>query len=86
MAPPALFTSEPLDVEHELSHFESGSPTLDTWLRKSARHAEAMRTARTFVWHPGDRVIVAYFSLAAHVVRGTIDRDACPVVFPVQGA
>ena len=26
------------------------------------------RTARTFVWHEGDNVVVAYFSLAAHLV------------------
>ena len=27
-----------------------------------------MRTARSFVWHAGDDVVVAYFSLAAHLV------------------
>ena len=27
-----------------------------------------MRTARTFVWHAGDRAVVAFFSLAAHLV------------------
>jgi hypothetical protein len=27
-----------------------------------------MRTARTFVWHTGDQVVVAWFSLAAHLV------------------
>ena len=27
-----------------------------------------MRTARTFVWHHGDGVVVAYLSLAAHLV------------------
>lgn len=34
-----------------------------------------MRTARTFVWHAGDRRGVAYFSLAAHlVVRADLPR------------
>jgi GNAT superfamily N-acetyltransferase len=27
-----------------------------------------MRTARTFVWHTGDQVVVAYCSLAVHLV------------------
>jgi predicted N-acetyltransferase YhbS len=32
-----------------------------------------MRTAQTFVWHRGDGVVRAYFSLAAHlVVRATV--------------
>jgi GNAT superfamily N-acetyltransferase len=35
-----------------------------------------MRTAKTFVWHRGDSVIVAYFSLAAHlVVRETLPKS-----------
>jgi len=33
-----------------------------------------MRTAKTFVWHAGDGIVVAYFSLAAHLVV----RDAVP--------
>lgn len=28
-----------------------------------------MRTARTFVWHGGDREVVAFFTLAGHLVR-----------------
>ncbi len=32
-----------------------------------------MRTAQTFLWHAGDGVAVAYFSLAAHlIVRGDL--------------
>jgi predicted N-acetyltransferase YhbS len=64
----AGFVSEALSEEHDLTSFESGRPALDDWLRRSARHAQRMRTARTFVWHTGDRVVVAYFSLAAHLV------------------
>jgi len=33
-----------------------------------------MNTRRTFVWHSGDRVVVAYFTLAAHLV----DRETLP--------
>jgi GNAT superfamily N-acetyltransferase len=68
------FISEPLGAGHVLEPFDSGQRALDDWLRKSASSAGAMRTAKTFVWHAGDRVIVAYFSLAAHLVV----RDAMP--------
>lgn len=44
----ADFVSEPLSDDHDLTSFESGEPALDDWLRRSAAHAEAMRTARTF--------------------------------------
>lgn len=63
------WVSEPLDGDHELEQFACGVDVLDLWLRRHARHAQAMRTARTFVWHCSDRVVVAYFSLAAHLVR-----------------
>ncbi|HUH01966.1 MAG TPA: GNAT family N-acetyltransferase [Kofleriaceae bacterium] len=66
--------SEGLAPAHVLDRFESGRPPLDEWLRRSAAHARAMRTARTFVWHAGDGVVVAYFSLAAHLLL----RDVVP--------
>jgi predicted N-acetyltransferase YhbS len=64
----ALWISEKLRQEHRLTDFDSGQPALDGWLRRSAAHAQAMRTAQTFVWHSGDHVVVGYFSLAAHLV------------------
>jgi GNAT superfamily N-acetyltransferase len=46
-----------------------------------------MRTARTFVWHTGDDLVVTYFSLAAHLVVRAVSRklargapDAIPAV------
>jgi GNAT superfamily N-acetyltransferase len=62
------FVSEKLASTHELGRFASGVHALDAWLVRSAAHAQAMRTAQTFVWHAGDSVVVAYFSLAAHLV------------------
>ena len=70
----AAFISEALEARHALDEFDSGQPTLDGWLSKRAAHASAMRTAKTFVWHAGDRVVVAYFSLAAHLIV----REAVP--------
>jgi GNAT superfamily N-acetyltransferase len=84
----AGFVSAALSEDHNLTAFDSGQPTLDDWLQGSAAHAERMRTARTFVWHAGDGRVIAYFSLAAHlVVRDEMPRrigrgspDAIPAV------
>ncbi len=62
------FTSEALGEHHETTRFNSGNVDLDLWLRDHAMHAGAMNTGRTFVWHPGDGVVVAYFTLAAHLM------------------
>lgn len=62
------FTSEALREHHDLTCFDSGNIDLDRWLRDHALHASAMNTGRTFVWHSGDGVVVAYFTLAAHLV------------------
>jgi GNAT superfamily N-acetyltransferase len=63
------FLTEAINGGHRLTAFDCGKPELDLWLRDSARHAENHRTARTFVWHAGDRVVMAYFSLAAHLIE-----------------
>jgi GNAT superfamily N-acetyltransferase len=62
------FVSEELRDQHDRTRFDSGYADLDNWLRDHALHASAMNTGRTFVWHSGDTVVVAYFTLAAHLV------------------
>jgi GNAT superfamily N-acetyltransferase len=62
------FVSETLAEQHLLERFSCGKEGLDTWLYKHARHAQSLRTARTFVWDAGDQLVVAYFSLAAHLI------------------
>jgi GNAT superfamily N-acetyltransferase len=42
---------------------------LDEWLIDHARAAQARRTAQTFVWHRGDRMVLAYYSLVAHLLQ-----------------
>lgn len=61
-------TSEALREHHDTSVFDSGNVDLDRWLRDHVLHASAMNTGRTFVWHSGNGVVVAYFTLAAHVM------------------
>ncbi|MHB1613540.1 MAG: GNAT family N-acetyltransferase [Actinomycetes bacterium] len=66
----SLYRSEHLAANHDLEHFDSGNDTLDAWLRRAARHAEAANTGRTFVWvEPGSPDVAGYFTLAAHLVR-----------------
>lgn len=82
------YTSERLTQVHDLSRFACGEGSLDSWLVGYARHAQSMRSAQTFVWHAGDGRVVAFFSLAAHlVVRADLPRriargspDAIPAV------
>jgi GNAT superfamily N-acetyltransferase len=63
-----IYRSRPLEEAHDLSSFTSGVPELDEWLRRSALLAQRMRTARTFVWTDREGPVIAYFSLAAHVL------------------
>ena len=84
----AHFVSETMTKAHTFEGFSSGNPTLDGWLRNGALHAQSMRTARTFIWHRGDKVVIGFFSLAAHLVRradvpGRVGRgspDAIPAI------
>jgi len=62
------FVSEALTDQHDLSQFSCGKEELDDWLRSSALHAAAMNTGRTFVWRADQRGVVAYFTLAAHLI------------------
>jgi len=69
------FVSEALRNNHDVSEFRCGVEALDRWLHGSAAHAQRVRTARTFVWHTGDGMVRAYFSLAAHlVVRSSLPK------------
>ncbi|MGH9057813.1 MAG: GNAT family N-acetyltransferase [Acidimicrobiales bacterium] len=66
----SVYRSEHLAAHHDLESFDSGNDTLDGWLRRTARHAEAASTGRTFVWvEPSSPAVVGYFTLAAHLVR-----------------
>jgi GNAT superfamily N-acetyltransferase len=67
-----VYDPEPLDGGHDLSGFESGEPGLDAWLQRSALESQKKGTGRTFVWVvQGDRQrrVVAYYTLAAHVIE-----------------
>ena len=59
---------EPLGPRHDVSQFDSGIDSLNTWLQRKARLNEAKGGARTYVVCDGDRVI-AFYSLAASSVE-----------------
>ena len=63
------FISEKLAPDHQLHSFRCGSQTLERWLTDHAADAQSNRTAQTFVWHTGDGRVLAYFSLAAHLLE-----------------
>lgn len=67
-----MFVTQALGDQHQVARFDCGKPELDQWLHDSARHAERHRTSRTFVWHTGDNLVVAYYSLAAHLIERTV--------------
>lgn len=56
-----------LCASHNLDGFESGSPSLDRWLQRSARTAAAAGTAATYVLEDSERV-VGYYALAMSAV------------------
>src|SRR6266700_2569691 len=65
------YQSERLSEEHDLRPFESSEPDLDRWLKESALRAQKQPAGRTYVWHEGDKVVVAHFTLLGHVlIRG----------------
>jgi predicted N-acetyltransferase YhbS len=65
---------EPLDPKiHDRSTFQSGEPSLDSWIRHLAGQAGRRDGARTYVACDGPRV-VGYYSLCAFQV----DRGSAP--------
>ena len=59
---------EPLGRRHDISQFNSGVSSIDTWLRSKAHLNEAKGGARTYVICDGERV-VGFYSLAASAVE-----------------
>lgn len=65
---------EPLGGEHDLAGFSCGEASLDRWLTRYARQAEATHSARVYVTTCDERV-VGFFALAAGSVA---PKDATP--------
>ena len=68
-----LAAPAPLGVEHLLEDFDCGKASLDDWLVRHARQAQASGSAKTFVV-ADDRRVAGYFSLAV----GQVDSVDAP--------
>ncbi len=64
----AYTAPEPLRGKHELGGFCCGEESLDSWLHRHSRHAEAAGSARVFVTTDGTRV-VGYYALVVGQVE-----------------
>jgi len=58
---------EPLSSTHQLGDLDSGTPTLDDWLKRRALQNQASGASRTFVVG-NDGKVVAYYALASSAV------------------
>jgi GNAT superfamily N-acetyltransferase len=68
-APP--YRSERLGASHDVSRFSCGNQLLDAWLHLHAFTAQAKRTSVTYVWTYGESTVVAYYSLAPHLIENS---------------
>lgn len=83
----AVCAPEHLNVAHDLSAFDSGTPELDTWLKRRALQNEALGTSRTYVVTAEGRV-VGFYALAngavAHKDVSAKTRRNMPDPIPVM--
>ncbi|HEX2265097.1 MAG TPA: GNAT family N-acetyltransferase [Solirubrobacterales bacterium] len=65
---------EPLRGKHDLGDFDCGEQSLNTWLHRYARHAEAVQSAKVYVTTDGSTA-VGYYALTVGQVepdKGTV--------------
>jgi GNAT superfamily N-acetyltransferase len=60
---------ERLRSDHVLADFTCENEVLDRWLKESAILADRSGTGRTYVWVDDRGEVVAYFTLAPHLIR-----------------
>lgn len=72
------FLSQLLNDHHGLEEFDSGEPSLDTWLKEHARRAAQQGTASTHVWVGGTtNNVLAFYSVApTQVARDVVSSAA----------
>ena len=74
MASDAGYVIEKLSAPHDLTAFECGNAALNAWLKRFARANCQNDSARVYVAHRGDQMVVGYHALTA----GSIDRAEAP--------
>lgn len=64
-----MFVCATYGERHSVGVFDCGQSTLNEWLTRHAKTAQAKRTAQVFVWtQEGDVAVLAYFTLSAHEI------------------
>jgi GNAT superfamily N-acetyltransferase len=63
-----------LERKHDRTYLDSGSPSLDAWLREQAGQSDRANTARTWVVADTDFRVVAYVSMS----MTSVDTSAAP--------
>jgi len=74
MAASPEFIIEKLDKQHDLSSFDCGNDALNAWLKRFALMNVANDTARVYIAHRSDGVVVGYHALVA----GSVSRQEAP--------
>ena len=74
MASVAGFVIEKLSKDHDLSRFDCGNDALNLWLKRFAWANVQNDSARVYVAHRRDRVVVGYHALTA----GSVSRGEAP--------
>ena len=69
---PEITAPERLSSSHDLTGFDSGEHSLDTWLRRRALQNEATGASRTYVVRAGNSVAGYYTLAAGAVAHGTV--------------
>jgi GNAT superfamily N-acetyltransferase len=66
-----LSAPEPLLPSHAVAGFDSGTPTLDDWLKRRALQNQASGASRTYVACESG-VVIAYYALASSAVASNV--------------
>ncbi|MEO8597806.1 MAG: GNAT family N-acetyltransferase [Candidatus Solibacter sp.] len=74
MAGSAEFVIEKLSKDHDLGHFDCGNEALNLWLKRFAWANVRNDSARVYVAHRRDQVVVGYHALTA----GSVSRGDAP--------
>lgn len=63
-----LLAPAPLSDTHRLESFDSGTSTLDDWLRRRARGNQVAGASRTYVVTDGPKRVIGYYAIASGAI------------------
>lgn len=66
---PAEYICEVFSDSHDASQLASGQSEIDDWLRKSAQDSDRRNLTRSYIWHRGDGIVVAFYSIMPYFIE-----------------